>query len=160
MNDPKEAARAGTETARSGSAEEADSSVTRVAVGLLVRDGLVLCARRPQGRDLAGFWEFPGGKVEPGETHGEALARELREELGVETEPASVLRLESLRWNYGGGRKDVELVFFAVRGFKGEPRAREGQELAWVPGSRLADLDLLPATRHVLDGLLASDALK
>ncbi|QNU16480.1 NUDIX domain-containing protein [Thermomonas sp. XSG] len=121
-----------------------------VVAGVL-RDarGRVLLARRTEGRDLAGLWEFPGGKVEPGESPEDALVRELREELGVETEvgaPVACVPLES------PGRRlllDVREVAFS-----GLPRGLEGQALAWVPLRKLSDYPMPPADVPVVAELL------
>lgn len=121
-----------------------------VVAGVL-RDarGRVLLARRTEGRDLAGLWEFPGGKVEPGESPENALVRELREELGVETEvgaPVACVPLES------PGRRlllDVREVAFS-----GLPRGLEGQALAWVPLRKLSDYPMPPADVPVVAELL------
>ncbi len=121
-----------------------------VVAGVL-RDarGRVLLARRTEGRDLAGLWEFPGGKVEPGESPEDALVRELREELGVETEvgaPVACVPLES------PGRRlllDVREVAFS-----GPPRGLEGQALAWVPLRKLSDYPMPPADVPVVAELL------
>ncbi len=121
-----------------------------VVAGVL-RDarGRVLLARRTEGRDLAGLWEFPGGKVEPGESPEDALVRELREELGVETEvgaPVACVPLES------PGRRlllDVREVAFS-----GLPRGLEGQALAWVPLRKLSDYPMPPADLPVVAELL------
>ena len=121
-----------------------------VVAGVL-RDarGRVLLARRTEGRDLAGLWEFPGGKVEPGESPEDALVRELREERGVETEvgaPVACVPLES------PGRRlllDVREVAFS-----GLPRGLEGQALAWVPLRKLSDYPMPPADVPVVAELL------
>lgn len=121
-----------------------------VVAGVL-RDarGRVLLARRTEGRDLAGLWEFPGGKVEPGESPEDALVRELREELGVEAEvgaPVACVPLES------PGRRlllDVREVAFS-----GLPRGLEGQALAWVPLRKLSDYPMPPADVPVVAELL------
>ena len=121
-----------------------------VVAGVL-RDarGRILLARRTEGRDLAGLWEFPGGKVEPGESPEDALVRELREELGVEAEvgaPVACVPLES------PGRRlllDVREVAFS-----GLPRGLEGQALAWVPLRKLSDYPMPPADVPVVTELL------
>lgn len=116
--------------------------VTEVAVGVLLRPGgQVLLADRPQGKAYAGYWEFPGGKVEPGETVEGALARELREELGVRIGA-------SMPWvvfEYSYPHAYVRLHFRRVERWSGEPRAREGQRLRFVdPRGELPE-PLLPA---------------
>lgn len=122
-----------------------------VVAGVL-RDarGRILLARRTEGRELAGLWEFPGGKVEPGETPEAALVRELREELGiVATVGTAVLCVT----HEDTGKRlllDVREV-----GFHGRPRGLEGQALAWVPLHKLGDYSMPPADRPVVAALLA-----
>lgn len=100
---------------------------------LLNLRGEVLMAQRPAGKIAAGYWEFPGGKIEPGETVAEALARELAEELGVEV--VSSAPLCTFIQPYSDRR--VRLHTHWVTEFRGEPAAREGQQLAWLPLDRL-----------------------
>jgi 8-oxo-dGTP diphosphatase len=113
-----------------------------VAVGVVLReDGSVLVGQRVAGKPYAGYWEFPGGKLEAGETVAEALARELREELGledVESEPWLVRR-------HVYPHATVRLFFRRIRRWRGEPQSREGQALAWRPVDRLDVAPLLPA---------------
>ena len=111
------------------------------AVALIDADGRVLLAQRPAGKQLAGLWEFPGGKREPGETAEGALARELREELGIEIEPgAPVIRVPQ-RYPDKHLRLDVR----ELAAWSGVVRGREGQALAWVPARRLAEYPMPPA---------------
>lgn len=114
----------------------------RVVAGIL-RDasGRVLIAQRPPGKHLAGMWEFPGGKVAAGETDGEALVRELGEELGVAIHDSR--ELLTLVHDYPERR--VQLCFREVHGFDGEPCGLEGQVLKWVLPAALATENLLPA---------------
>ncbi|GAB6195794.1 Nudix family hydrolase [Lysobacter xanthus] len=122
-----------------------------VVAGVL-RDvrGRVLLARRTEGRDLAGLWEFPGGKCEPGETPDEALVRELREELGIEARIGAPL----IRVPQQYPDKLLALDVRHVDGWTGTPRGREGQALAWVPHEKLALYDMPPADRPVVAALL------
>lgn len=109
----------------------------------VIRDarGRILLARRTEGRELAGLWEFPGGKLEPGETPEQALARELREELGIE---ASVGRfLIDVRMPYPD--KQLRLDVYLIEGYTGLPTGLEGQALAWAPLHKLADYPMPPA---------------
>jgi len=113
--------------------EMAPKSISRkmieVAAGILVDpQGRVLLMQRLPGKHLAGLWEFPGGKIEPGETIAQALVRELDEELGVEVRGSTPLI--SIPWHYP--EKSVRLHALRVTAWKGEPRAREGHPLRWV----------------------------
>lgn len=109
------------------------------AVALIDVDGRVLLAQRPEGKSMAGLWEFPGGKVEPGERPEQALIRELDEELGIETWDSCLAPLTFASHSYD----DFHLLMplFACRKWKGIPSGREGQKLAW---SRAADLNKYP----------------
>ncbi|GAB4473327.1 MAG: Nudix family hydrolase [Burkholderiaceae bacterium] len=118
-----------------------------VAVGVLVRpDRSFLLASRPEGKPYAGYWEFPGGKIEPGESIAAALARELHEELGIEIGAAYpwVTRL----FDYPHAR--VRLHFCRVFEWRGEAHAREGQRFGFFTTARLPDGPLLPATQPVM----------
>lgn len=115
--------------------------------------GRVLLARRTEGRDLAGKWEFPGGKREPGETPEAALVRELREELGIEAEVGA--HLISVPQEYPDKRLRLEVRHLA--GWEGTPRGHEGQALAWVPPDKLARYAMPPADRPVVAALLHPD---
>ena len=92
------------------------------AVALVDRDGRVLLARRPEGKPMAGLWEFPGGKVEEGETPEAALARELREELGVDVERSCLAPLTFASHSYEGFH--LLMPLFACRKWRGRPQAR------------------------------------
>jgi 8-oxo-dGTP diphosphatase len=113
------------------------------AVALVDRDGRVLLARRPEGKAMAGLWEFPGGKVEPGESPEAALIRELREELGIETWQSCLAPLSFASHAY----PDFHLLMplFACRKWDGQPRAREGQALRWARPDEMRDLPMPPA---------------
>lgn len=115
----------------------------------------VLLAQRPAGKPLAGGWEFPGGKLEPGEARRAGLQRELYEELGIET--GTLRPLLKLRHSYPHG--EVLLDFWLVRDFRGEPRGREGQALCWWPRAQLASAPLLPADLPVLSSLRLPERL-
>ena len=112
-------------------------------------DGRFLLAQRPAGKVYAGYWEFPGGKVEPGEPLAAALARELHEELGIEVEIADpwIVRI------YTYPHAKVRLNFFRVRAWHGEPHGKEDQQLAWQHASTLDVAPLLPANAPVLRAL-------
>jgi 8-oxo-dGTP diphosphatase len=114
-----------------------------VAVALIDTEGRVLLAQRPQGKSLAGLWEFPGGKVETGETPEAALIRELTEELGIETKSSCLAPLTFASHSYD----DFHLLMplFACRRWTGIPTPREGQNLAWVRAKDLRDYPMPPA---------------
>jgi len=115
-----------------------------VAVGVIVRpDGQVLLGSRPDGKPWPGWWELPGGKIEPGETVHAALARELDEEIGIRVTRATpwVVHVHAYP------KSTVRLHFCRVSGWEGEPHGRENQALCWMPPSEaLTRKDLLPAT--------------
>ncbi|NCT11229.1 MAG: 8-oxo-dGTP diphosphatase MutT [Rhodobacterales bacterium] len=113
------------------------------AVALIDSDGRVLLAQRPEGKSLAGLWEFPGGKVEPGETPEAALIRELREELGIDTVASCLAPLTFASHSY----PDFHLLMplFACRRWQGIPVAQEGQMLKWVQARDLRDYPMPPA---------------
>jgi 8-oxo-dGTP diphosphatase len=114
-----------------------------VAVALIDAEGRVLLAQRPPGKSLAGLWEFPGGKVEPGEVPEAALIRELHEELGIDTWASCLAPLTFASHSY----PDFHLLMplFACRRWQGIPQAREGQTLAWVRANALKDYPMPPA---------------
>jgi 8-oxo-dGTP diphosphatase len=125
------------------------------AVALIDPDGRVLLAQRPEGKSLAGLWEFPGGKVEPGETPEAALVRELHEELGIETWNSCLAPLTFASHTYD----DFHLLMplFACRKWNGIVQGQEGQNLAWVHARDLknypmppADIPLIPILRDWL----------
>ncbi|MXU64765.1 (deoxy)nucleoside triphosphate pyrophosphohydrolase [Oceanomicrobium pacificus] len=125
------------------------------AVALIDADGRVLLAQRPEGKSMAGLWEFPGGKVEPGETPEAALIRELHEELGIDTWESCLAPLSFASHAYESFH--LLMPLFACRKWKGTMQAREGQTLAWVRPNRLrdypmppADLPLIPVLRDLL----------
>jgi 8-oxo-dGTP diphosphatase len=113
------------------------------AVALVDPDGRVLIARRPEGKALAGLWEFPGGKVHAGETPEAALVRELHEELGIDTKRSCLAPIAFASHAY----EDFHLLMplYVCRVWRGTAAAREGQELAWVRPVRLRDYAMPPA---------------
>ncbi len=125
------------------------------AVALIDIDGRILLAQRPEGKSMAGLWEFPGGKVEPGETPEVALIRELQEELGIDTWQSCLAPLSFASHSY----EDFHLLMplFACRKWKGTPVSRENQNLKWVRVQNLkdypmppADIPLIPVLRDLL----------
>ena len=113
------------------------------ACALIDADGRVLLAKRPPGRPLAGLWEFPGGKVEAGETPEAALVRELDEELGIKVAQKCLAPLTFASHGYEAFH--LLMPLFACRKWEGEVTARQGQELVWVRANRLADYAMPPA---------------
>lgn len=113
------------------------------AVALIDVDGRVLLAQRPEGKSMAGLWEFPGGKVEPGESPETALVRELHEELGIETWNSCLAPLTFASHAYD----DFHLLMplFACRKWNGIPQPREGQVLKWAHARDLRDYPMPPA---------------
>ena len=127
------------------------ASVT-VAVGILIDDaGRALVTRRAQDAHQGGLWEFPGGKVEADETLLEALARELKEELGVLVEATEALMV--LEHDYGD--KHVRLDVHRVTRWSGQPRGLEGQPLAWQQPEQLRDRAFPAANRPILERLFS-----
>ena len=120
-----------------------------VAAALYDRAGRVLIAQRPAGRPLAGRWEFPGGKLLSGETEPAALARELREELGIEVTAARPF----MRLKHCYADRDVELSLWIIERFSGAPASLDGQQLKWVAPARLTGEDLLEADRPFIEAL-------
>ncbi|BBK34481.1 8-oxo-dGTP diphosphatase [Stella humosa] len=113
------------------------------AVALVDADGRVLIAERPPGKSMAGLWEFPGGKVQPGETPEAALVRELGEELGIDTAERCLAPLTFASHRYESFH--LLMPLFICRNWRGTPTPQEGQRLAWVRANRLRDYPMPPA---------------
>ncbi len=128
------------------SAELTPAAVHVVAGVITDARGRILLARRTAGRDLAGAWEFPGGKVEIGETPFQSLDRELYEELGIRID--EITPMIAVPQAYPGKR--LVLDVYRVNGYRGKPRGREKQALAWVPREKLATYPMPPADRPVV----------
>jgi 8-oxo-dGTP diphosphatase len=114
-----------------------------VAAALIDVDGRVLIAQRPEGKSMAGLWEFPGGKVEPGELPEAALIRELREELSIEVRPKCLAPFTFASHSYETFH--LLMPLYVCRNWLGEVTPREGQKIAWVRANRLGDYDMPPA---------------
>ncbi|TPM31605.1 (deoxy)nucleoside triphosphate pyrophosphohydrolase [Mesorhizobium sp. B2-3-5] len=122
------------------------------ACALVDTDGRVLLAQRPQGKQLAGLWEFPGGKVEPGETPEQCIIRELLEEIGIETEIPCLAPLTFASHSYD----DFHLLMplFVCRRFRGIAQPREGQTLKWVRPKQMRDYPMPPADAPLIPFLI------
>ena len=126
-----------------------------VAAGLVFHQQKILITQRLKGSHLAGLWEFPGGKREPGETFEDCLVRELREELGIEVSLGRAF--EEITHDYPG--KTVHLKFFLCRLAKGEPRTIGCAAYEWATKERLVKRDFPSADERLLERLLANAAL-
>jgi 8-oxo-dGTP diphosphatase len=118
------------------------------ACALIDADTRVLLARRPEGKSMAGLWEFPGGKLDPGETPEDALIRELREELGIDVAAACLAPFAFASHAYD--RFHLLMPLYLCRRWRGRIRAREGQTLAWVRPQALPDYPMPPADRPLV----------
>jgi 8-oxo-dGTP diphosphatase len=127
-------------------------TVVVAAVALVDADGRVLVSKRPAGKQLAGLWEFPGGKVEAGERPETALIRELREELAIDVTEACLAPLTFASHTYD----DFHLLMplYVCRRWRGLVRAAEGQELQWVKALKLRELAMPPADLPLIPHLI------
>lgn len=121
-----------------------------VAVGVIIKDKKILIAQRMSGQHLEGFWEFPGGKLEKGESAESALARELEEELSIKVERSQFLF--DLEYDYP--EKSVKLSIFTVSEFVGRPLGAEGQPLVWCHIDELSNYTFPPANDPIVKYLL------
>jgi mutator protein MutT len=127
-----------------------------IAAAVIDVAGRVLIAQRPPGKHLAGGWEFPGGKLEPGEDRRTGLARELREELGItlSVPPRPLIRVRH-SYDYG----NVLIDMWVVREYSGEPRGLDGQALRWCAQDELESVELLPADGPIVAALRLPERL-
>ncbi len=124
--------------------------VVKVAVGVILRpDGHVLLAERPAGKPMAGYWEFPGGKIEAGESARAALARELHEELFIDISHATPWLTRIYRYEHA----TAHLQLFRVDHWQGDPHGRENQQLSWQDPQQLTVEPLLPANHDIMQAL-------
>lgn len=135
---------------RAGWAERqaAKPTLLVVAVAMVDPDGRVLMAKRPEGKKMAGLWEFPGGKVDEGESPEAALIRELKEELDVDTRESCLAAYTFASHEYEDFR--LLMPLYVCRVWKGTPQAQEGQELAWVRPQRMRDYPMPPADEPLI----------
>lgn len=124
------------------------------ACALVDADGRILIAERPQGKSLAGLWEFPGGKVEPGETPEETLIRELEEEIGIRTKIACLAPLTFASFTYETFH--LLMPLYVCRRYEGIPVPREGQRIKWVRPQALRDYPMPPADEPLIPFLIDS----
>lgn len=122
------------------------------ACALIDADGRVLIAKRPANKDMAGLWEFPGGKVDPGERPEMTLIRELKEELSIDVQEACLAPLTFASHTYP--RFQLLMPLWVCRRWEGTAKAMEGQELAWVRPSRLRDYPMPPADEPLIPHLV------
>lgn len=127
-----------------------------VAAALIVRDGEVLIGQRRADQPMASLWEFPGGKIEAGESPQQALARELAEELGIHASIGPPVTRIRHNYRHGGA---VDLQFFSVREFVGEIQNRIYQQVRWVKLAELPDYEFLAADRGLIRDLAAGKLL-
>lgn len=126
--------------------------ITVVAVALIDADGRVLLAQRPEGKNLAGFWEFPGGKIEAGETPEAALIRELHEELGIDVKASCLAPLTFASHSYENFH--LLMPLYVCRRWQGIVSSKEGQKLAWARPHQLKDYPMPPADEPLIPMLL------
>ncbi len=118
------------------------------ACALIDSDGRVLLARRPEGKTMAGLWEFPGGKLAPGETPEQALIRELKEELGIDVATACLAPFAFA--SHGYERFHLLMALYLCRRWRGRPQSCEGQTLAWARPEKLAEYPMPPADKPLI----------
>jgi 8-oxo-dGTP diphosphatase len=144
------------ESSTNGSSRPAGPALRFVAAALIVRDGEVLIGQRRPDQPMASMWEFPGGKIEAGESPQQALARELSEELGIRASIGPPVTRIRHNYRHGGA---VDLQFFAVREFVGEIVNHIYQQIRWVRLQDLPEYDFLAADRGLIRDLAAGKLL-
>jgi 8-oxo-dGTP diphosphatase len=127
--------------------------MVQVVAGVLQSEGKILVGQRMAGQSHALKWEFPGGKVEPGESPEQALARELEEELGIRGAAGEVMTRYYFAYP---GKERIELIFFRVRQYTGEPQNLIFHDLRWQPKFELAELDFVEGDRDFIHGFYTS----
>lgn len=131
--------------------EKNEGQTVNVAAGIIYRRGLILAMQRPEGKPFAGYWEFPGGKVEGAETPAQTLARELAEELGIDILKFHPYKIVS--HYYDSADFLAKIHFFIVESFSGEPVSLENANLRWIELEKALELDFLPPDIRVLHSL-------
>ncbi|MBX8827061.1 8-oxo-dGTP diphosphatase MutT [Ochrobactrum sp. SFR4] len=131
---------------------EGKKIVLVAACALIDTDGRILLAQRPEGKNLAGLWEFPGGKVESGETPEDALIRELQEELGITTKHACLAPLTFASYTYD--KFHLLMPLYICRRYEGIARSMEGQALKWVKPKDLRSYPMPPADEPLIPFLM------
>ncbi|QYM74218.1 8-oxo-dGTP diphosphatase MutT [Pseudochrobactrum sp. Wa41.01b-1] len=131
---------------------EGKKIVLVAACALIDTDGRILLAQRPEGKNLAGLWEFPGGKVESGETPEDALIRELQEELGITTKHACLAPLTFASYSYD--KFHLLMPLYICRRYEGIARSMEGQALKWVKPKDLRSYPMPPADEPLIPFLM------
>ena len=127
--------------------------IVLVAAALLIdKDGRILVAQRPEGKSMAGMWEFPGGKVEEGESPEFCLMRELREELDIETRPCGFYPISFASHSYE--KFQLMMPLYACRVWRGIPQGQEGQNLKWVKPEELYNLEMPPADIPLISAII------
>ncbi len=121
------------------------------AVCLVDADGRVLLSQRPTGKSMAGKWEFPGGKIETGETPEDTLIRELGEELGIDTHSSCLAPLCFVSHAYSDWH--MVLMLYVCRRWQGTPAPQEGNDIIWVRPQRLRDYDMPDANRELISAI-------
>ncbi|HEY8270769.1 MAG TPA: 8-oxo-dGTP diphosphatase MutT [Pseudobdellovibrionaceae bacterium] len=118
-----------------------------VVAGFLKKDGKILVGQRPENNSLPGQWEFPGGKIEPGETPEQALVRELQEELGIDVEVGDL----KLACTHSYGEVGILILFYEILFWKGQPKAQHHMMLEWIHPEELKHRNIPEANRKILD---------
>ena len=127
-----------------------------VSAGILIKDNLILVGQRPENHTLAGLWEFPGGKIELGESPEQALARELNEELGIEAEIGDL----KIACTHSYSDVGIVILFYEVLFWKGEPKTKHHINLKWVTPSELPTMNIPEANRKNLNRIYKAFQLK
>ncbi len=129
-----------------------DDQIFVTAAALIDRDGLVFIQKRPQGGSMAGLWEFPGGKVEMGETPETALVRELAEEIGIRVNPSALTPLSFASAPLG--QRHLLLLLYVCHEWTGTPQALQAEEVQWIAPAMMRGLPMPPADVPLVEALI------